>query len=170
MTMKRPGIALLVAAVILAGCGRGDDEEGHDTPQETGEVPVPEVSRALFTSGLDADDQPTDELTEISVDRQSVYLYVEWENLTPNKEYEVAYTVVDARGGARGRAYHGMTPTGSRWATWYPYAFKNAGALRATGSWTFFIELDGVDKGFRSLRVVGGPGSDGSASPTVGEP
>jgi hypothetical protein len=159
-------VALIIVVLVLAGCGRGK-EERRDAGQETGTVSVPEVSRAVFTSGLDAEDRPVDDIGEISADRPSVYLFVEWDNLTPNKEYEVAYTVVDGRGAARGRAYHGMTPTGRRWATWYPYAFKETGALRATGPWTFFIELDGVDMGFRSLRVAEGETTGGSGSPSA---
>ena len=152
--MKSFGV-WVAAALIIYGCGDAKEEQQVDVADH---VPVvaeeATVTRALFTSELDENSDPTDELEEISVDEPTVHLFVKWDNLTPNREYEIAYTVVDGGGNLLGRARHFITPTGSDWATWYPYEFKKTGKGRRTGKWTFFIELDGVEKSRMQLKVV----------------
>jgi hypothetical protein len=147
-----------LGAAVASGCGPGDggDTSSREAAMEENTAPEPEAYAITFATGLTADNDPADEVTQVSVDAPAVFLYVKWRNLEPQRRYEVVYTVFDGGGNhvTSERAF--MTPTGPRWATWFGHEFKSSGADRRTGTWSFEVTLDGVSRGRKNLLVTAG--------------
>jgi hypothetical protein len=154
LVLAAAGLAGLGAAVA-SGCAPGDggDTSSPGTAIEENAPPEPEAYAISFTTGLTADNDPTDEVTQVSVDAPVVFMYVKWRNLESQRRYELVYTVFDGGGNHVTSERSFMTPSAPRWATWFGHEFKSAGADRRAGTWSFEVTLDGVSRGRKELLV-----------------
>lgn len=94
---------------------------------------------AIFTTELDENEDPTDNIKEISLKEKRVYFYVKW-YLPINRERTHTIKIFDGSGKKVYSYNYHFTPTTTRWNTWTWYDFKKGDRV---GKWKFQIFYKG---------------------------
>lgn len=100
------------------------------------------VASVVFTTGLTKENQPENNLTKVSLDKERIYIFVRWKfDLEKQKSFIVSYRVFDGSGNyvnSMGRAFF---PRTEDWNSWYRvYLRKNLN--HTPGNWRFEVYLD----------------------------
>jgi len=99
-----------------------------------------EVSaRVIFTSSLNEDNQPVDNLSEFPISGGQVTAFVTWFELTPGFEYTDNCKIFDGGGGLVYSEDLKFVPDGSSHSTWCYYTFT---AIDKPGVWKFRLSID----------------------------
>ncbi|HIH95962.1 MAG TPA: hypothetical protein HA348_00480 [Thermoplasmata archaeon] len=107
--------------------------------------------RVIFTTGLTKNDQPVNNLKEISIDEQRIYIYVTWFSISDG-EHNYLCKMFDGSGILVTTGQMSFTAEGGSWNTWTSYNIKKH--VDKPGNWTFEIYLDGKKVIEESLAVL----------------
>ena len=115
----------------------------------------PGVSAEItFTSGLDEQNNPIDDLAEISLEKDGIdiYIYSRWEGI-PDGQHQYAYKLFGNTGQlVLTHPFDLTSPTGS-YRIWSGRKFRRT-AVDKTGDWRVEVLLDGQKVAERTLRVL----------------
>ncbi|MBA4371442.1 MAG: hypothetical protein C0402_01125 [Thermodesulfovibrio sp.] len=133
-------------------------ENRAETPVKTTAPPAKKVTavqepnyRIIFTTGLNENNEPTNNLTELSLDEKIVYIYVTWYSL-PRETYQYVCKIYDGAGDLVRLATMDFTPSDESHYTFSSYQIRKL--LDKPGAWKFEIYLNGVRVVDKSLKVV----------------
>ncbi|MFQ5631078.1 MAG: tetratricopeptide repeat protein, partial [bacterium] len=112
---------------------------------EAGGIPdfdmnIQNTNTAIFTTGLSERDLPVDNIEQIPITRDRVYVYTYWNGLT-DEEHSYLCKIYDGDGRNVSENSMKITPRRGHWRTWTWYYFNER--QDAPGDWRFEIFLDG---------------------------
>lgn len=97
--------------------------------------------RIVFTTQLDENDEPMNNLEKESIISDYVFIYVNWFNI-PQTSYNYTAIIYNSAGDKVSEAEMKITPTNSRLYTFSGYKFDRT--VDTSGIWRFQIKLDDV--------------------------
>lgn len=106
---------------------------------------------ALFTTGLNAFNEPVNTLHEISLGVDRIYLYVAWQHL-PRGTHTSRLRIFDGTNSLAWEYTLEFSTNEERYNTWFWYHPKDT--MDTPGQWRFEIFLDGKKMFEKSLSVV----------------
>ena len=106
--------------------------------------------RVIFTTALE-NRRPVNNLKEISIDEQRIYIYVTWFSISLG-EHNYLCKMFDGSGTLVTTGQMSFTAEGGSWNTWTSYNIKKH--ADKPGNWTFEIYLDGKKVIEESLAVL----------------
>ena len=109
------------------------------------------INTAMFTTGLDDRNRPINNIQEISIKAEKVYIYTHWHSIS-NEEHDYLCNIYDGQGRRVIQFEMTFTPTNHRYHTWTWHNFKKY--VDKSGNWTFEIFLDGQKEIEKSLVVL----------------
>jgi len=107
--------------------------------------------RVIFTTGLNEDKKPVNNLKNISFNEEAIYIYVTWFAISKEK-HDLHYYIYDGSGTLAYSSQYSFEPTESTWNTWEKYSIKHN--IDKPGNWKFIIHLDGKKVMQKSLVVT----------------
>lgn len=134
-----------IDAVILGTYRIGLEFTQAEKPREI-EIPV-EPYNVIFSTGVDKDNRPTNDLKTISFEDKKLFVFVKWNMPIGTHDYQCS--IFDAVGKEVHRSRAILATTQIPWETWTWYIINPA--LDAPGIWKFEISMDGqkyVDRDF----------------------
>ena len=133
-------IALTLPVWLLGGCASTPDESPDADPYQS-----------VFTTDLDEDDYPVDDVDEVSMkDDGQVILYTGW--LMSAGPHRIVTTVRDDSGRTLVKNPYEFNADGSEHYTWYEMTLRPP--FHRPGLWTFTVDLDGEEYVEKELRVL----------------
>ena len=135
-------VAAIIAISTLFGCAMIMQDDSSVQPREV-----------IFTTGLTNDREPVNQIDQISLSEDHVFIYVRWQ--MPRIEHVQLTRIRDGAGRLVTERQDVFTPseTSTYPSTSVVYAFdRNADAA---GLWSFEIYIDGEKMLERTLRVLG---------------
>lgn len=149
VTLESPGPGYFAHAEILEDSEFPyGDRKGREPKFPTG----PELSyRVIFTTGLTNKNQPVNNLKEISINEERIYIYVKWFPIS-DEEHNYLCKIFDGSGQLTSTNQMSFTPEGGSWNTWTWYNINKD--VDKPGNWTFKIYLDGQKVIEESLSVL----------------
>ncbi|TAN41418.1 MAG: hypothetical protein EPN25_04880 [Nitrospirae bacterium] len=97
--------------------------------------------RAIFTNGLDENNEPINNLRELTLEEKSIYLYVMWYSL-PRETHQYLCNIYDGSGDLVKQTKMDFSPSDDTHYTYTAYQIRKN--LDSPGQWKFEIFLDGV--------------------------
>lgn len=107
--------------------------------------------RVIFTTGLNENNEPINNLTDFSLDDKAVYIYVTWYSL-PRELHQYACKIYDGAGDLVRLATMEFTPNDDSHYTFSSYQIRKT--LDKPGTWKFEIYLNGVRVIDKSIKVA----------------
>jgi len=134
--IDEPGVWLFTVGL------NGQTVDGELVVRDDDQPATTEVSaRVIFTSTLNEDNQPVDNLSEFPISGGQVTAFVTWFELTPGFEYTDNCKIFDGDGGLVYSEDFRFVPDGSSYSTWCRLAFT---AIDKPGLWKFRLSIDGT--------------------------
>jgi len=112
------------------------------------------VASVVFTTGLTKENQPENNLTKVSLDKERIYIFVRWKlNLEKQKSFIVSYRVFDGSGNYVNSWGNAIFPGAEDWNSWYRVYFRK-NLNHAPGNWRFEVYLDDQKMVEKYLNVL----------------
>lgn len=140
--MKKIFLILSLSVFILCSCLTGNSTKNNEMSNTK--------YRPIFTTGLNSDQQPLNDLREISINEDKIYVFVYWFNL-PKTTYDYNCKIFDASGTMFFDSSAQLVVNTDNYysTTWYQIN-KN---IDKPGKWRFEIYLNNV-KVFEKYLLV----------------
>ena len=124
----------------------------------------PEITyRPIFTTGIQ-NELPIDNVDEISIDTERIYIFVYWYNLKAGKNYQYKCNIYDGEGFLIATSSMKFKPTDTSWNTWTWYYISSS--VDKPGEWKFEIFLKNK-KVFEKYLTVLPPDEINANGPTI---
>ncbi len=123
--------------------------KGGDTP--VFDVNLEGTNTAIFTTGLNKKKRPVDNIEEISITADKIYIFTYWHSLSQEK-HDYLCNIYDGAGRLVFQHKMDLNPKKDKWYTWAWYTFKKY--ADKPGEWRFEIFLDGEKVKEKSLVVL----------------
>lgn len=133
---------------------------GEQRTEQSAKNPVPSARkmnslrepnyRVIFTTGLDENNEPINNISELSLDEKSVFIYVTWYSL-PKEPYQYLCKIYDGAGDLVRLATMDFTPSDESHYTFSSYQIRKT--LDKPGPWKFEIYLNGARVIDKSIKV-----------------
>lgn len=107
--------------------------------------------RAIFTNGLDENNEPLNNLKEVSMEEKSIYLYVMWYSL-PRENHQYVCNIYDGAGDLVRQTRMDFSPVEDTHYTYTSYQIRRN--VDSPGEWKFEIFLNGVKVIDRHITVA----------------
>jgi len=104
----------------------------------------------IFTTGLTEDNMPMNDLTEISINEERIYVFAKWR--LSLGEYNYTVKIFDDLGKLINENQLKFTPQTTTWNTWSWYNINKY--MDKPGEWKFEIYLDGQKMTEEHLTVL----------------
>ncbi|MCP4712247.1 MAG: hypothetical protein GY869_26795 [Planctomycetes bacterium] len=110
-------------------------------------------NKAIFTTALNENNDPIDELDEVTLDYKKVYIYVTLNELVAERDYVIRTKIFDSTGNliVESNGWEFKTP-GPSYLTWFDYTFEPE--TDRPGDWRFEIYLDNEKIIEKTLKVL----------------
>ena len=95
--------------------------------------------RVIFTTGLNEENEPIDNVKKISLGQGRIYLYISWNRIS-NEKHHYLCEIFDGSGQLINSNEMDFTPEKGHWNTWNWYHIKEH--VDQLGTWIFKVYLD----------------------------
>lgn len=126
-------IVIILILIVTASCTTLKDDK--QTYLENPDY------RLILSSGVDSNDDPIDNLEEISLANEKLVIYTTWFNI-PTNSYSYSCKIYDSSGQKVKDSNMDFNPTSDEWYTWSTF-YLNPNTDKA-GKWKMELFLDGV--------------------------
>lgn len=130
----------LIFTMLISSC----------TPVEVKGPVTPELYRVIFTTYLDSNNEPTNDLKEISIKDERIYTFMRW-NISTEK-HNVGIIVSDGVGKIVHKSDRDFTPTDTDYNSWNWVTINEK--VDKPGNWKFEIFMDGEKVAEKKLLVT----------------
>ncbi len=108
--------------------------------------------RAIFTTNLDENYDPVNNIKEISIDAETIFLYVDWFNFVPGHKYKEELKIL---GPEEELIWYGTLSNEPTEPYWYSYWwYEPSQIIDPIGEWSFEYYFDGVKLFTKKLIVL----------------
>ncbi len=115
------------------------------------DVNTDNITTAIFTTGLNERERPIDNIEEISINEEKVYIFTHWHAIS-KKQHKYKCTIFDGAGNHVFTNEFEFTPKSNNYHTWTWHTINKY--VNKAGDWKFQIYLDGEKKIEKTLIVL----------------
>ncbi len=121
-------LAIAILALLFSGCADKNPQANI----------LPKAHHVIFTTGLDIDSNPIDNVEEITLDEQKIYIYVKWK--LPLIKRVQKTKIFDGANNLIYSTEFSFTPETVNWDTWTWHKINKI--MDKEGTWKFQIFSD----------------------------